>query len=164
MWQLVARFLALGGGLFGTGYGLFLVGWWLPIALPLVSIFSTVGLGIAYRNQQLQNLAAYDELTQIANRRYFDQYLDQLLKTNKQLSLILCDVDFFKAFNDLYGHPAGDRCLYQVAQALKIAVRDADLVARYGGEEFVVVFAFHSSVRTVRTSPRRTSIGMATST
>ena len=139
MWQLVARFLALGGGLFGTGYGLFLVGWWLPIALPLVSIFSTVGLGIAYRNQQLQNLAAYDELTQIANRRYFDQYLDQLLKTNKQLSLILCDVDFFKAFNDLYGHPAGDRCLYQVAQALKIAVRDADLVARYGGEEFVVV-------------------------
>ena len=138
-WQLIVRLASLGIGLYGSGYCLFLAGWWLPTVLPLVSMFSTVGLGIAYRNQQLQNLAAYDELTQVANRRYFDQYLEQLLRTNKRLSLILCDVDSFKAFNDLYGHPAGDRCLHQVAQALKLAVRDADLVARYGGEEFVVV-------------------------
>ncbi len=138
-WHIGARFVALSSGLCGLGYALFLAGWWLPIVLPLVSMFSTLGLGIAYRNQQLQNLAAYDELTQVANRRYFDQYLEQLLNGNKKLSLILCDVDFFKAFNDLYGHPAGDRCLHQVAQALKLAVRDVDLVARYGGEEFVVV-------------------------
>lgn len=139
MWQLMARFFGLSIGLCGSGYGLLLAGWWLPIVLPLVAMFSTLGLGIAYRNQQLQNLAAYDELTQVANRRYFDQYLAELLKAKKPLSLILCDVDFFKAFNDLYGHPAGDRCLSQVAQALKLAVREADLVARYGGEEFVVV-------------------------
>ena len=138
-WQLGARFLALFFGLGSVGYGLFLTGWWLPIVLPLVAMFCTAGLGVAYRTQQLQSLAAYDELTQVANRRYFDQYLDQLLKANKGLSLILCDVDFFKAYNDLYGHPAGDLCLHQVAQALKLAVRDADLVARYGGEEFVVV-------------------------
>ncbi|MEL7070038.1 MAG: CHASE2 domain-containing protein [Cyanobacteria bacterium J06581_3] len=138
-WQLVARFVALTGGLGAIGFVLFLNGWWLPIALPFVAMMATVGLGVSYRNQQLQTLAAYDELTKIANRRYFDQYLEQFLKTDKRLSLILCDVDHFKAYNDLYGHPAGDRCLYQVAQAIKSAVRDADMVARYGGEEFVVV-------------------------
>ena len=53
--------------------------------------------------------------------------------------MLLFDVDYFKAFNDLYGHPAGDRCLQKVAYALKIAVRGSDLVARYGGEEFVIV-------------------------
>lgn len=58
---------------------------------------------------------------------------------HKRLSLILCDVDYFKAYNDRYGHPAGDRCLQQVAQALRLAVRESDMVARYGGEEFVVV-------------------------
>ncbi|MEL6553515.1 MAG: CHASE2 domain-containing protein [Cyanobacteria bacterium J06621_11] len=138
-WRLVFRFIFLSSSLGLSGYGLFLAGWWLPIGLPLASMLATVSIGFGYRNQQLQNLAAYDELTQVPNRRYFDQYLAHSLKANKGLSLILCDVDYFKAFNDLYGHPAGDRCLYQVAQAIKIAVRDADLVARYGGEEFVIV-------------------------
>ena len=138
-WQMMARLLALGGGLGGAAYGLFLASWWLPVALPMVSIVATVTLGMVYRNQQLQNLAAFDELTQVANRRYFDQHLAESVKTNQQLSLILCDVDYFKPFNDLYGHPAGDRCLQQVAHALRLAVRNSDLVARYGGEEFVVV-------------------------
>jgi len=153
-WQLIARFAGLSAGLCGSGYGLFLAGWWLPVALPLVSIFSTVALGITYRNQQLQKLAAYDELTQVHNRRYFDQYLAQLLKANGRLSLILCDVDFFKAFNDLYGHPAGDRCLHQVAQALKLSVRDVDLVARYGGEEFVIVLPDTSEEVAVQVTQR----------
>ncbi len=138
-WQLTARLLALSGGLGGAAYGLFLASWWLPVALPMVSMAATVTLGVIYRNQQLQNLAAFDELTQVANRRYFDQHLADSIKTNRRLSLILCDVDYFKPFNDLYGHPAGDRCLQQVAHALRLAVRNSDLVARYGGEEFVVV-------------------------
>ena len=139
IWQIFFKFAALSGGLGLSGYGLFLAGWWLPTVLPFVAVLAVLILGFGYRNQQLHNLAAYDELTQIANRRYFDQYLTQSLNANKGLSLILCDVDYFKAFNDLYGHPVGDRCLYQVAQAIESAVRDADLVARYGGEEFVIV-------------------------
>ena len=138
-WQMVIKLLAMGGGLSAVGYGLFLAGWWLPIALPMVAMGGTMALGLSYQNQQLQSLAAFDELTQVANRRYFDQHLLDSMKGNRQLSLILCDVDYFKAYNDLYGHPAGDKCLYQVAQALSLAVRDSDMVARYGGEEFVVV-------------------------
>lgn len=95
-------------------------------------------------NQELERLVNKDGLTKVANRRYFDQQLQQewlRLKREKQpLSLILIDVDFFKFYNDYYGHQAGDDCLIQVAQAIKKAVhRSADLVARYGGEEFVVI-------------------------
>lgn len=139
MWQLGARLLGTGSGLVAVSYGLFLAGWWMPVALPMVSMAMAIGLGVTCRNQQLQNLAAFDELTQVANRRYFDQYLAESLKTHKQLALILFDVDYFKVFNDLYGHPAGDRCLQQVATALRLGVRNSDMVARYGGEEFVVV-------------------------
>ncbi|BAY48688.1 diguanylate cyclase with PAS/PAC and GAF sensors [Scytonema sp. HK-05] len=95
-------------------------------------------------NQELQRLAKLDGLTQLANRRHFDQYLKQewlrLIREQNPLSLILCDVDYFKLYNDTYGHPAGDACLVQIAQAISGAVkRPADLVARYGGEEFVVL-------------------------
>lgn len=138
-WHLISRVLCLGTGLGSVGYGLFVTGWWLPLALPMAAMIITMTLGVVYRNQQLQSLAALDELTQVANRRYFDQSLAASLKLDKELSLILCDVDYFKAFNDVYGHPAGDRCLQQVAHAIELAVRDSDLVARYGGEEFVIV-------------------------
>jgi adenylate cyclase len=138
-WQLIARLLSVSVSLLFVGYGLFLAGWWLPVVLPVVAMGTTTIFGVIYRSQQLQNLAAFDELTQVANRRYFDQNLAESLKVHKRLSLLLCDVDHFKAFNDLYGHPAGDRCLQQVAYALKLAVRDSDLVARYGGEEFVII-------------------------
>ncbi|ELS01563.1 diguanylate cyclase (GGDEF) domain-containing protein [Xenococcus sp. PCC 7305] len=95
-------------------------------------------------NQELERLANLDGLTKLANRRYFDEYLarewKRMLREQKSLSLILFDVDFFKRYNDHYGHQAGDDCLVKVAQAAKQAVkRPADLVARYGGEEFVVV-------------------------
>jgi diguanylate cyclase (GGDEF)-like protein len=93
---------------------------------------------------ELERLAKIDSLTQIANRRYFDEYLERewkrLAREKQPLSLILCDVDCFKLYNDFYGHPAGDHCLKEVAQAIsKAARRPADLVARYGGEEFVII-------------------------
>ncbi|MEA5625905.1 PAS domain S-box protein [Nostoc sp. UHCC 0251] len=95
-------------------------------------------------NEELQRLATLDGLTQIGNRRRFDQYLDaewQRLKRDQvPLSLILLDVDFFKLYNDTYGHLAGDDCLRQLASTFKsIVKRPADLVARYGGEEFAVI-------------------------
>ncbi len=95
-------------------------------------------------NDELELLATIDGLTQIANRRKFNEYLDhewkRLARSQEMLSLILFDVDLFKPFNDRYGHQAGDECLLTLAQAAKNAInRPADLVARYGGEEFVII-------------------------
>jgi diguanylate cyclase (GGDEF)-like protein len=89
-------------------------------------------------------LATIDGLTQVANRRCFDSTIDQewkrLAEESRPLSLVLCDVDYFKRFNDFYGHQAGDDCLVRVARALQDSTRRAtDLVARYGGEEFAVL-------------------------
>ncbi|MEL6455544.1 MAG: diguanylate cyclase [Cyanobacteria bacterium J06623_5] len=95
-------------------------------------------------NRKLNRLANLDGLTQVANRRYFDGYLEQwwraAMRDQQPLSLILLDVDFFKGYNDHYGHLAGDRCLEMIAQATQSAVgRLTDLVARYGGEEFAII-------------------------
>lgn len=95
-------------------------------------------------NQALQYLATYDSLTEVKNRRCFNEYLDtewrRLAREEATLSLIMCDIDYFKLYNDTYGHQAGDECLRQVASVLRSAVkRPADLVARYGGEEFAVI-------------------------
>lgn len=95
-------------------------------------------------NQELHRLATLDGLTQIANRRRFDEYLAQEwrrhVRSRLSLSLILCDIDYFKQYNDTYGHQAGDDCLKQVAQKMHRTVKRAtDLVARYGGEEFAVI-------------------------
>lgn len=95
-------------------------------------------------NAELNRLATVDGLTQIANRRSFDQALDlewqRARRQQKHLSLILCDIDYFKPYNDNYGHLAGDDCLRHVAQVLSTAVRrSGDLAARYGGEEFVLL-------------------------
>ncbi len=95
-------------------------------------------------NLELQRLVTIDGLTQIANRRRFEEYFYQewqrLKREQRPLSLILCDVDFFKLYNDTYGHRVGDRCLQKIAQAIKDMIkRPGDLVARYGGEEFAVI-------------------------
>jgi diguanylate cyclase (GGDEF)-like protein len=99
---------------------------------------------LAAANRELESLSRQDGLTGIANRRYFDSYLVNEVKRasreRQPLSLILADVDHFKAYNDFYGHQAGDDCLRQVASALKsVGRRPADLAARYGGEEFAIV-------------------------
>ncbi len=95
-------------------------------------------------NQELQTLALSDGLTQLANRRRFDEHLtdewQRLAREQRPLSLILCDLDHFKRYNDAFGHPAGDRCLIRIARALLSGPqRPADLVARYGGEEFAII-------------------------
>lgn len=94
--------------------------------------------------QQLEQLASKDGLTELANRRIFDRRLTEACTaaevSSMPLSLLLIDVDHFKAYNDTYGHPAGDEVLRQVAGVLRSACRgELDLVARYGGEEFAVI-------------------------
>lgn len=95
-------------------------------------------------NRELKQLAISDGLMQIANRRHFNQSLQKewkrLTRERLPLSIILCDIDYFKLYNDTYGHLAGDTCLQQVARVLRRATqRPADLAARYGGEEFVIM-------------------------
>lgn len=98
-------------------------------------------------NQSLQHLANVDGLTELANRRRFDDYLKNqwidLIQKESPLSMILCDIDFFKFYNDKYGHPAGDICLQKVGALLSLkAQKHQDLVARYGGEEFAVIMPY----------------------
>jgi len=99
------------------------------------------------RNQQNQRLilrldalAHLDALTQTANRRAMETVLENAVEQKKSFTLIMLDVDYFKLFNDTYGHQTGDECLTRVAQVLKRSVRTPhDVVSRYGGEEFVVI-------------------------
>jgi diguanylate cyclase (GGDEF)-like protein len=92
----------------------------------------------------LQELASIDPLTHLANRRLMDKTLENEWKRAQRetipLSLLLCDIDFFKSYNDNYGHGEGDICLQRVAKAIQSTfTRASDLVARFGGEEFVVI-------------------------
>jgi diguanylate cyclase (GGDEF)-like protein/PAS domain S-box-containing protein len=95
-------------------------------------------------NEKLKRFAYLDGLTKVANRRRFEQFLThewrRLMREQAPLAVIMADIDYFKAYNDIYGHQSGDECLRRVAGILRSAVqRPADMVARYGGEEFVVV-------------------------
>lgn len=101
---------------------------------------------IQLKKQQdmLIQLAYIDKLTELYNRRFFDEFLEKLwlngLRSKEYISALLIDIDFFKKFNDFYGHLEGDQCLKKVARALKNSLmRPVDIVARYGGEEFVAL-------------------------
>ncbi|MGI6091671.1 MAG: diguanylate cyclase [Veillonellaceae bacterium] len=98
------------------------------------------------RETELRRLTSLDGLTGIANRRWFDEFLDaawrQGLKNGQPLALIMVDIDCFKLYNDNYGHLTGDQCLKKVAKAIQSSVSGPfELAARYGGEEFAVVLA-----------------------
>lgn len=104
----------------------------------------TMNAELARSNRELHRLSSLDGLTGVANRRQFDTTLKQEWqragRSQTPLSVIFADIDFFKPYNDLYGHQTGDDCLKKVAAALEQTVhRPADLVARYGGEEFVMI-------------------------
>ncbi|MDG2990718.1 diguanylate cyclase [Candidatus Synechococcus calcipolaris G9] len=95
-------------------------------------------------NRELMRLSITDQLTELANRRHFDFFFHQewlsAIRDRYPLALVLADVDFFKLYNDEYGHKAGDDCLKQVAETLRQSIRrPRDMAARYGGEEFVLV-------------------------
>jgi len=95
-------------------------------------------------NEKLEALSATDPLTGLANRRHFDHFLEREMQQSQRehspLSIIMIDIDYFKPYNDNYGHLAGDEALVKVARAISASLtRPMDLAARYGGEEFVVV-------------------------
>ncbi|MEL6495561.1 MAG: diguanylate cyclase [Cyanobacteria bacterium J06623_7] len=99
---------------------------------------------LSLANRELEQLSVLDALTQVANRRRFNDYLLQkwqnLAQEEHFISLILCDIDYFKLYNDTYGHPVGDYCLQQVALAIECVMESTPgLVARYGGEEFGII-------------------------
>ena len=101
-------------------------------------------LELGEKNRELEVLARKDALTGLANRRHFNEVLNAEIKrasrTGQHLSMILCDVDFFKKFNDHYGHLAGDKCLELIGKIMHDSFKRAgDLPARYGGEEFAVI-------------------------
>ncbi len=115
-----------------------------PIKPPVVRARVAVHLQLHDLNTQLRDLSARDPLTGLANRRAFDERLDQewrrAIRQQLPLGLLMIDIDHFKRYNDHYGHQNGDACLRQIAQILATTVlRGGDLVARYGGEEFAVL-------------------------
>lgn len=95
-------------------------------------------------NQELVRISSSDGLTGVSNRRFFDEAISlewrRARRHSNSIAMLMCDVDFFKLFNDTYGHQAGDDCLRKVAKAISLNTeRPSDIVARYGGEEFAVV-------------------------
>lgn len=124
------------------------------VAIAMVILCSTLVLVSTYiyhllfelqtTHIQLKGLADTDQLTNIANRRHFDRKFKvewrRAMREKNPISMMMIDVDFFKKYNDSYGHQAGDKCLEEIAKALRsVTNRPADLAARYGGEEFAIL-------------------------
>lgn len=115
-----------------------------PFHLPIVKARVRNHLSLKLKTDLLEELSHIDGLTHIANRRHFDEFMSRELRRTQRspqtTSVIMIDVDFFKAYNDHYGHGLGDECLIQVARTMQQVVkRPNDLLARYGGEEFAVI-------------------------
>ncbi|WDR04823.1 diguanylate cyclase [Devosia rhodophyticola] len=126
-------------------------------------------------NVELQQLATTDGLTNLVNRRAFDETIDielgRVARTRTSISILMIDIDHFKTYNDTYGHPAGDECLRVVAQCLRSTLtRTTDVAARYGGEEFAVILPgvdedqAYQSAEKIRLSLRSLSIPHSGST
>ncbi len=115
----------------------------LAVRLEIAGRIINVHQVLAQKNVRLSELATIDELTQLKNRRRFNEDLEHhvtlSIRGGMPLSLIILDVDRFKQYNDTFGHPAGDEVLRGVSASLRACVREHDLVARFGGEEFVVL-------------------------
>ncbi|MDP2559539.1 diguanylate cyclase domain-containing protein [Psychrobium sp. 1_MG-2023] len=114
---------------------------------------------LSIANEKLEQVSRTDSLTELANRRYMDAFFvkewSRAARHQTNLSVIMLDIDHFKAYNDFYGHQAGDECLKVVAQALAgIVGRPGDLVARYGGEEFSIIVAQTENVERIAENAR----------
>ena len=136
--------------LFISYYAMELYNLWIPVVLPIISIMAAFALSflakylMKARDFEYQyKLATIDGLTELYNHRYFQDTLrkqiDIARRYNQAFSLIIIDIDFFKKFNDTYGHQAGDAVLRQVAKILKNNSRATDYVCRYGGEEMTII-------------------------
>jgi diguanylate cyclase (GGDEF)-like protein len=112
--------------------------------LTVVARYLTGAIEVARLHEQLKELAATDALTGLANRRCFlDRFIAEIARsrrTGRHVSVVLLDMDGFKAINDAYGHAKGDEVLIRVAEALARGVRTSDLAARFGGDEFILMF------------------------
>lgn len=138
-----------------------------PISPPIIKARVRNHISLKLQTDALKRLSFMDGLTQVANRRRFDDTLDNELRRaarqQHELSLLMLDVDYFKLFNDHHGHGLGDQCLTRVAQAMQAEMnRPMDLLARYGGEEFVVLLPETDleGARKVAESLRRTVAAM----
>jgi len=115
-----------------------------PFSIPIVKARVKTHVELKLQRDMLHRISTIDGLTGIPNRRRFDEFYSIEWKRARRsatpLTVVMCDIDHFKAYNDTYGHAQGDECLKAVASALlKIVNRPTDIVARYGGEEFVAV-------------------------
>jgi len=120
-----------------------------PIEEKTISILSVIAhaVGIAINNSKAYSHALreaiHDDLTGLHNRRYFNErLLDEVERAKRyksDLSLLLCDIDFFKNVNDTFGHPVGDEVLIRIGKIFRNRLRKTDIVARYGGEEFMII-------------------------
>lgn len=116
----------------------------------VITRIKKIELALLEANQRLKSLSQTDGLTGLANRQHFDETLDsewaRFERTARPFSLLFIDIDYFKEFNDQYGHLMGDNCLKKIASILQDFTRRAgDIAARYGGEEFVII-AFDSKI------------------
>lgn len=136
--------------LFVSYYTMEIFNLWIPVVLPVISIMAAFALSFLAKYlmkakdfEYQYKLATIDGLTELYNHRYFQDTLrkqmDIARRYNQPFSLIIVDIDFFKKFNDTYGHQAGDAVLRQVAQTLKKNSRTTDYVCRYGGEEMSII-------------------------
>lgn len=112
--------------------------------LELTDVLSETNYKLQQANEKLKMISHTDVLTGVPNRRYFDETLNKefrrMARVSRPLSLLMIDIDFFKAFNDTYGHQKGDECLKTVANQIRAVMKRAgDFIARYGGEEFAAV-------------------------
>ncbi|WP_081699623.1 diguanylate cyclase [Picosynechococcus sp. NKBG15041c] len=145
-WERLAHPLALGVLILGGSLSIVLaIAVWFAIRLQTqVEALKKAQKKILRLNQQLEELSYQDGLTNIANRRFFDIILtkewQRAFRYHYPLALIMIDIDFFKAYNDYYGHQKGDECIQKVAAIINsMARRTTDLAARYGGEEFILL-------------------------